>query len=95
MDNKIIEKLAQCLHSIWKEEKESEGYHQPGVCPNFEKAEDEEERVINEDLIHCNKCLTSLVEFKLLSDYQKNSYRNTAEKLYEELKKNESEITFR
>ena len=86
MDNNIIDKLASIFHSIWKDEKEDEGYHLPDLCPNFEDIEDEEGIHINKDLIHCNKCLSNLVEYESLSEYQKEIYKTKAEKLYKNLK---------
>lgn len=80
----IIKKIALILHKIWKQEKETEGFHFPRLCPTYESKENDDEE---SDLIHCNKCLSNLCDYNDLPEYKKNEYLKKAEnliKLYEE-----------
>ena len=85
MDNTIIDKLANSLHDIWKEEKENQGFHVPKRCPNFEMNEEDENESL--DLIHCNKCMANLIDYDELSDYHKSQYKNKAQKYLEVFEK--------
>ena len=60
MDDLILERLGKVFYQLWKEEKHAQGYHLPELCPNYEKPEDKEDVNTNDDLIHCNKCLSNL-----------------------------------
>ncbi|HOJ63138.1 MAG TPA: hypothetical protein PLE45_01845 [Spirochaetota bacterium] len=88
MDKKelIIKKIAEYLFNKWKEEKIQEGYHLPKLCPVYEK-KDENEQSIQDDIIHCNKCLIDLVSFEDLDNYLKEEYLNKAEDLYNDFSK--------
>jgi hypothetical protein len=88
MDENILNGLAMTLHDIWKEEKKEEGYHLPSLCPNYEKIEENEEANINDDLIHCNKCLSSLIDYDSLNDFQKKRYLDKAENFIKKLESN-------
>jgi hypothetical protein len=82
MDSKIINILAEIFYINWKEEKKLQGYHVPALCPNYEKNEDDEEVKMNDDLIHCNKCLSNLDGYEKLSGFQKSKYEEIAKKFY-------------
>jgi hypothetical protein len=86
MNEKIVEHLSKVLYHQWRDEKLSQGYHHPSKCPNFEEIEDQEETKISNDVVHCNKCLATLIDYDSLSEYQKNLYREKAESFYLTLK---------
>jgi len=88
MDEEIINAVSKTIYLIWKEEKEKEGYHLPVLCPNYERIEEGEEVNINDDLIHCNKCLAGLVEYDELNNFQKKRYIEKAEDFIRKLKNN-------
>ena len=77
----IIKKIAEYFFNQWKEKKIEEGYHLPQFCPYYEKKEMNEE-IIDDDIIHCNKCLISLSSFSELEDFFKKEYFEKAESLY-------------
>jgi len=56
----------------------------PSLCPNYESKKEDDENI---DLIHCNKCLSSLINFEELLDFQKNEYFEKANNFYINLEK--------
>ena len=85
--NPIIKKISEYLFNKWKNEKISEGYHIPELCPEYEKDSENEKVIESADLIHCHKCLTNLVEFENLDDYVKEEYIKKAGELFDDFKK--------
>ena len=53
--DELVLKLALFFFEKWKKEKIDEGYHQPELCPKFEKNYEKEDDIKNGDLIHCKQ----------------------------------------
>lgn len=81
----IINKLAEFLHSQWKKEMESEGYHLPEKCPNFEDDFDEEKETADKFLVHCRKCNMHMCSYETLEDFQKEKFLKQARDLYTDI----------
>ncbi len=93
--DELVLKLALFFFEKWKKEKIDEGYHQPELCPKFEKNYEKEDDIKNGDLIHCSKCLSELDDFNNVSPHVKERYSNLAKEVIDYLSKNSFDVIYK